>query len=57
MSWTGATPLLALENASGVAPLEDGAALDNFDFDVEALSAEPGTRRGELAILSREQIY
>jgi len=56
ISWMGATPLLALEDASGVAPLEEGAALESFDFDVEPLSAEPGTRSGELAIMSNLSI-
>jgi hypothetical protein len=47
----GATPLLALEDASGVTPLEEGAALESLDFEVALLSAEPGTRSGEFAIV------
>ena len=51
MSCMGATPLLALEDASGVAPLEEGAALESLDLEAVLLSAEPGTRSGEFAIV------
>lgn len=57
MSCTGACALLAFVDASGFAPLEEGAALESLDLDMDlevvALrwSVGPGTRSGEFAIV------
>ncbi len=47
-SW--AAPLLIVD-ASGVAPLEAAPVVESFVRLAALLSAEPGTTRGELAIL------